>query len=60
MTSFPNAESSLPMDYDAIFDELGSIDYGGDAVEMDPQFMANLGFAPGCNVADMFQGDFGG
>ena len=56
---FPMAIGNQPVDYDAIFDELGSIDYG-DTMEMDPQFMVNLGFTPGCNVADMFQGDFGG
>jgi hypothetical protein len=56
---FPVTIGNQPIDYDAIFDELGSIDYG-DTMELDPQFMVNLGFAPGCNVADMFQGDFGG
>ncbi|KAK3192321.1 hypothetical protein K4F52_001534 [Lecanicillium sp. MT-2017a] len=56
---FPTAGGNQPMDYDAIFDELGAIDYG-DTMEMDPQFMANLGFAPGCNITDMFHADFGG
>ncbi|ATY59019.1 C6 transcription factor [Cordyceps militaris] len=40
-----------PIDYDAMLDELGSIDYT-DNVELDAQFMANLGFAPGCKTPD--------
>gem|GEM_PF-6020062 len=43
---------------DAILDELGTIDYT-DGIGMDPQFMVNLGFAPGCDLGEMFQGDFG-
>ncbi|GJN66111.1 hypothetical protein PLICBS_000127 [Purpureocillium lilacinum] len=46
------------IDYDAILDELGTIDYT-DGIGMDPQFMVNLGFAPGCDLGEMFQGDFG-
>lgn len=46
------------MDYDAILDELSSLDYV-DSNEADPQFMANLGFAPGCELNDMFGGHFG-
>lgn len=41
----------LPIDYDAMLEELGSIDYT-DNVELDAQFMANLGFAPGCKTPD--------
>ncbi|KFH48718.1 Quinic acid utilization activator-like protein [Hapsidospora chrysogenum ATCC 11550] len=47
-----------PVDYDAILEELGSID-GPEGLDMDPQFMANLGFVPGCDLAEIFQGDFG-
>lgn len=50
--------SAQPMDYDAILEELGSIDCT-DEVEFDPQFMTNLGFGPGCELDDMFQVDFG-
>jgi hypothetical protein len=46
------------IDYDAILEELGSID-ANDGLDMDPQFMTNLGFAPGCDLGEMFQGDFG-
>lgn len=46
------------VDYDAILEELGSIDCG-DSIDVDPQFMTNLGFAPGCDLGEMFQGDFG-
>ncbi|KAF5026008.1 hypothetical protein F66182_1910 [Fusarium sp. NRRL 66182] len=53
--------SNLPsqlLDYDSILDELGSIDCA-DGIGVDPQFMANLGFAPGCDLGEMFQSDFG-
>ncbi|UNI17146.1 hypothetical protein JDV02_003522 [Purpureocillium takamizusanense] len=50
---------SQGIDYDAILEELGTIDYT-DGIGMDPQFMVNLGFAPGCDLGEMFQGDFGG
>lgn len=46
------------VDYDAILEELSSIDCA-DSLDVDPQFMANLGFAPGCDLGEMFQGDFG-
>lgn len=46
------------IDYDAILEELGSID-ANDGHDVDPQFMTNLGFAPGCDLGEMFQGDFG-
>ncbi|PNY29121.1 Uncharacterized protein TCAP_00958 [Tolypocladium capitatum] len=42
-----------PVDYDTILEELGSMDYT-DSIDMDPQFMVNLGFAPGCDLGDMF------
>jgi hypothetical protein len=41
------------IDYDAIMDELGSIDCN-DVVESD-QFLTNLGFAPDYDLGDMFQ-----
>ncbi|KAF4997008.1 hypothetical protein FGRMN_4148 [Fusarium graminum] len=53
--------ASMPsqlLDYDAILDELGSIDCE-DGIGVDPQFMTNLGFAPGCDLGEMFQGDYG-
>ena len=53
-----NDLANHPVDYDAILEELGSIDCP-DGLEMDPQFMTNLGFAPGCDLGEMFQGDFG-
>ncbi|KAI1070147.1 hypothetical protein LB507_007944 [Fusarium sp. FIESC RH6] len=52
-----NMASQL-LDYDAILDELGSIDCA-DGIDVDSQFMTNLGFAPGCDLGEMFQGDFG-
>ncbi|XEV05960.1 hypothetical protein FSHL1_011247 [Fusarium sambucinum] len=54
-------DSNMPsqlLDYDAILDELGSIDCA-DGIDVDSQFMTNLGFAPGCDLGEMFQGDFG-
>ncbi|UKZ55532.1 hypothetical protein TrVGV298_009356 [Trichoderma virens] len=47
------------VDYDAILEELGNIDYA-DSIDMDPQFMMNLGFAPGCTLEEMFHVDSGG
>ncbi|KAF9869679.1 quinic acid utilization activator [Colletotrichum karsti] len=47
------------VDYDAIMDELASIDCT-DSMEADPQFMANLGFAPGSDLTDMLRGEYGG
>lgn len=46
------------IDYDAILEELGSIDCT-DNIDVDPQFMTNLGFTPGYNLGEMFQEDFG-
>ncbi|KAI9170733.1 Quinic acid utilization activator [Paramyrothecium foliicola] len=39
------------VDYDSILDQLGSIDCT-DSIELDPQFMVNLGFAPGCGFGE--------
>ncbi|OAA43628.1 activator [Metarhizium rileyi] len=56
---FPgNDRMSHNFDYDAILQDLGSIGYA-DNMEMDTRFMTNLGFAPGCDLAKIFQGDFG-
>lgn len=40
------------VDYDAMVDDLASIEYT-DAVDVDPHFMTNLGFVPGCNFNDI-------
>jgi hypothetical protein len=58
----PSHSSSLTgapisADYDAILDDLASIDYA-DRVETDPQFMVNLGFAPGCDLNEVLSLDF--
>ncbi|RYP66880.1 hypothetical protein DL769_005912 [Monosporascus sp. CRB-8-3] len=47
------------VDYDALLDELASLDYV-DSMDPDPQFMANLGFGPGCETQDMLRWDFTG
>jgi hypothetical protein len=44
-------------DYDALLDDLASIDYA-DRIEADPQFMVNLGFAPGCDLNEVLSLDF--
>lgn len=55
----PTGESHTDsIDYDAILEELGNIDYA-DSIDMDPQFMMNLGFAPGCTLEEMFHADSG-
>lgn len=43
----------MPSDLESFFDELASLDTGND-VDNQPQFMQNLGFAPGANMADLF------
>lgn len=55
MLSFQGAE--LLLDHENMLDELASFDCA-DNMEVDPQFMANLGFAPGSDFPDM-RGDFG-
>ncbi|OHW92912.1 quinic acid utilization activator [Colletotrichum incanum] len=66
MGHLPSAQAPYVMgqgthgvDYDAIMDELASIDCT-DSMEADPQFMANLGFAPGSDLTDMLRGEYGG
>ncbi|CRK32147.1 hypothetical protein BN1723_003823, partial [Verticillium longisporum] len=51
----PGQESMIG--HDAILDELAAIDCT-DSMDADPQFMANLGFAPGSDFTDM-RGEFG-
>jgi hypothetical protein len=57
--SRPNwsAMNTVPLDYDALLDDLASIDCT-DGVETDPQFMANLGFAPGCDLGEIYSQGF--
>lgn len=47
-----------PLDYDAILEDLSSMDYV-DRVDAAPQFMANLGYAPGCDISDILGQEFG-
>ncbi|KAK4038819.1 hypothetical protein C8A01DRAFT_17138 [Parachaetomium inaequale] len=46
-------------DIDALLDDLASIEYT-DAADVDPQFMTNLGFAPGCDITEILTRGFGG
>ncbi|KAK4229230.1 fungal-specific transcription factor domain-containing protein [Podospora fimiseda] len=46
-------------DYDALLDDLASAEYT-DAIDVDHQFMTNLGFAPDCDLSEIFTGDFRG
>jgi hypothetical protein len=49
------------LDYDALLDDLASIDYTDRVdADMEPQFMANLGFAPGCDIPEILAREFGG
>ncbi|RYP38377.1 hypothetical protein DL768_010787 [Monosporascus sp. mg162] len=59
MTTTGSGAGGCTVDYDAILDELASLDYV-DSVDPDPQFMANLGFGPGCETQDMLRWDFTG
>jgi hypothetical protein len=54
----PHAEFGVSPDYDALLDDLAAIECT-DAVDMDPQFMANLGFAPGCDITEILTRGFG-
>ena len=51
--------SSTAFDYDAILDDIAAIDQTS-RMESDPQFMTNLGFAPGSNLAEVLTHDFMG
>lgn len=53
-----NSDGQVEIDYDAIMRDMDAIQYL-DNVGLDAQFMANLGFAPGCDLADAFNDDFG-
>ncbi|RYP04277.1 hypothetical protein DL764_004540 [Monosporascus ibericus] len=59
MTTADSGAGGCAVDYDAILDELASLDYV-DSMDPDPQFMANLGFGPGCETQDMLRWDFAG
>ncbi|RYP34493.1 hypothetical protein DL767_004269 [Monosporascus sp. MG133] len=59
MTMADSGAGGYTVDYDAILDELASLDYV-DSMDPDPQFMANLGFGPGCETQDMLRWDFTG
>ncbi|TPX19116.1 uncharacterized protein E0L32_011189 [Thyridium curvatum] len=50
-TSF-GFEEGASLDYDAILDDLAFIDTTDD-LDVDPLFMANLGFGPGCDITDV-------
>ncbi|KAH7329564.1 hypothetical protein B0I35DRAFT_404769 [Stachybotrys elegans] len=52
ITRYSAAEGLQALDYDAILDELGSAMDCTDGADMDPQFMTNLGFAPGYDLGD--------
>ncbi|KAK4153355.1 hypothetical protein C8A00DRAFT_15417 [Chaetomidium leptoderma] len=61
----PSSHSLIPLqgfgpspDYDALLDDLASIECV-DAVDIDAQVMANLGFAPGCDITEILTRDFG-
>lgn len=49
--------SSAAFDYDTILDDIASLDRS-DRLQSDPQFMANLGFAPGSDLAELLAHDF--
>ncbi|KAH7133715.1 hypothetical protein EDB81DRAFT_695357 [Dactylonectria macrodidyma] len=53
-----NPEMSQQIEYDAILEELGTIDYA-DVTDANSQFMSNLGYVPGYDLRDMFLNDFG-
>lgn len=55
---FGNLGGTQGIDFDAIMDELGSIEGNDMGMEADPQFMTNLGFAPDYDLGEMFQGYF--
>ncbi|KAK9420577.1 hypothetical protein SUNI508_06317 [Seiridium unicorne] len=60
---FPNhgrpSFSSATFDYDSILDDIASLDRA-DRMGSDPQFMANLGFAPGSDLTELLAHDFTG
>ncbi|KAK0610523.1 fungal-specific transcription factor domain-containing protein [Bombardia bombarda] len=46
------------VDYDALLDDFASTECT-DPVDVDPKFMANLGFAPGCDSSEILSCGFG-
>ncbi|KAL2186055.1 hypothetical protein L209DRAFT_754597 [Thermothelomyces heterothallicus CBS 203.75] len=56
---FPHTGLGPSPDVDALLDDLSSIEYT-DTADADPQFMANLGFAPGCDITEILTRGFGG
>ncbi|ROV93667.1 hypothetical protein VPNG_08874 [Cytospora leucostoma] len=56
--TYHESTGGAPLDYDALLDNLSSMDYL-DRVDADPQFMANLGFAPGADMTEFLSRDFG-
>ncbi|KAK3291841.1 uncharacterized protein B0H64DRAFT_408230 [Chaetomium fimeti] len=55
----PSAGLGPSPDVDALLDDLAAIEYA-DAVDVDSQFMTNLGFAPGCDITEILTRGFGG
>ncbi|KAF7558751.1 hypothetical protein G7046_g5402 [Stylonectria norvegica] len=53
-----SGSASESVDYDAILDELDCVVYADNSMDMDSQFMANLGFGPGATLGEMFHPDF--
>ncbi|KAI1848780.1 hypothetical protein JX265_013747 [Neoarthrinium moseri] len=50
---------SVTFDYDSILDDIASLDRA-DRMGSDPQFMANLGFAPGSDLTDLLAHEYSG
>ncbi|KAK0714251.1 hypothetical protein B0T21DRAFT_352182 [Apiosordaria backusii] len=46
-------------DYDALLDDMAATDCT-DSIEVDPQFMLNLGYGPGCDTTEIFRNRFSG
>ncbi|KAK4201752.1 putative quinic acid utilization activator, partial [Triangularia verruculosa] len=46
-------------DYDALLDDMAATDCT-DSIEVDPQFMLNLGYGPGCDTTEIFRSRFNG
>jgi hypothetical protein len=49
----PMQYQQMPSDLESFFDELASLDTANNP-DTQPQFLQNLGFAPGANMADLF------
>ncbi|KAH6847047.1 hypothetical protein B0I37DRAFT_340952 [Chaetomium sp. MPI-CAGE-AT-0009] len=57
--TIPPAGLGPSPDVDALLDDLAAIEYT-DAVDVDSQFLTNLGFAPGCDITEILTRGFGG